>query len=489
MRSIPVFLFSAFFALWAFSAQGQSIQSSPNNFTPCGNGCYEFWLSNGPWPIADYHYFWNFGDGTYSFDERPVHKFLSTNPTTVSLEIIKRYDDDDEPDKYAAPITPGSSGTEPKTMTTSLEVLNNRDAKINDSITYIIEYGKLCDRKPEDPEPSIKLTFDDSKMDYEGFASYNGESGPSTSTGTIEFSDLVLTGSKAKRIFVTFKVANLTEGTPVDLTYELIDSADPTCNVGPSDLELEAVLSHDPNYIEAEIDEICGPAESGDKITYRIHFQNVGKGTANEVVVRTFVPTFFKSGDPTDINTTWPSGANHSLQNGELIWTLNTASNNLKGSIGLKGKADPGYGVTVFEPETKEYIEYELEFKPGGGQLFDPCVTIVNQAEIVFDCNPPILTNFYGTDIVCFDPNAVDSCECLLKPPLFQAPTTFLQSTSVSLDASAYGTDVVWYPPAYFASSGPLIPVANVSPARSIEYVACLQRMVVRGNYCIFQRS
>src|SRR3546814_18033552 len=48
-------------------------------------------------PEAFYTYYWEFGDGTFSFDEMPVHDYSSAGEYEVRLYATNNYDDGTEP--------------------------------------------------------------------------------------------------------------------------------------------------------------------------------------------------------------------------------------------------------------------------------------------------------------------------------------------------------------------------------------------------------
>ncbi len=272
----------------------------------------------------------------------------------------------------------------------------------------------------------------------------------------------------ARRVFLTFKVKDeVREGEQVGISGDIFVGEGPSCLGNPVSASAAAALSHDPNYIEANHKTFCGEVTEGQKMTYKIHFQNIGAGEARDVVVRTYLPLFF-SDDPAKIVTRDPGQvvAFSYLGNRELQWNLSYNNPSLKNGHTLKGTGQKGFGALFSENETRDTIEFEVEFDDTdiSADFFDPCVSIVNRAEIIFDCNPSIFTNFYETEITCpvVDIIGLENCVCYTAIDTLIQPPLEVTASPLTLDVSGYGTEVVWYPPAiYLRSPIRLIPTVT----------------------------
>src|SRR5438034_9542137 len=55
-------------------------------------------------PAAFYSYFWEFGDGAYSFEKQPVHVYADTGNYQVRLYATNNYDDGKKPPTRPTPV-------------------------------------------------------------------------------------------------------------------------------------------------------------------------------------------------------------------------------------------------------------------------------------------------------------------------------------------------------------------------------------------------
>ena len=455
----------------------------------CGSSpqCYHFWADQVPAADSGYRYFWFFDDGTFSMEEEPQHEFQGSGNRNVYVEITKMYEKDDKPTRIylgGGSINVNSLDVVSETETPGefLSVISNRSPRAGDSITYVITYGKMCEINSP---ATLAISFDPNQLQFKEERHFNSETAnvSQVSNGILGFNLNNGNDNLAKRIFLTFLVTDMVkEGIEVNLDCDLSFTGQGCVTFSHSNAQ-NGVLSHDPNYIVADQRSICSQVSAGDPVVYTIHFQNIGEGMARDVEVKTFLPLFFAY-DEAEISPIHPPGIKPVLLgNRELHWKFSINDNTLKNGSGLMGTAQKGYGTAFLEADTKDSVKFQVKFSGDPSMLpyFGPCRKILNRAEIVFDCNPSIYTNFYGTEIVCdtLPIPTSDSCLCV---NVFEdvLPALTYSGGLQTLDVTGIGQDVVWYPPVYLTDLLGFNP--GISPTRSLDFVA-----MVHGDSCSYK--
>lgn len=450
----------------------------------CGAGCYTFTVNYVPSHSSGYSFFWSFDDGSYAITNVNTvsHTFQSfagsgTNANrTVRVEVTKLYEKGDKPTTRSITVTPGTGVSEPEIISIPLSIVPNRTPVPGDSVTYVVSYGRYC----EDQIPSrIELDYDPDEMTavQAGGKGFHQEILDFSTAGkvVITLNSSSFDNDKCRRVFLPFAIKpEVQEHQTVGISGNIFFGAkDRSClGSNPVTAYQDAQLSHDPNYIVANTPMVCGPVSGGDTVQYTIHFQNTGQAPASTVEVRSYLPVFFS---PANVNTTYPSGMTNPtpVSKGEVVWTLTGVR--LNGGNPLRGTGEPGYGASFFEEDTKDSIVYEVVFDPPNGTVFEACQAVVNRAEIVFDCNPSIHTNFYQTVIGCQDISP-SGCACDSSGVVIFSDTLLYSGSPLALVVSGTGLDgLVWYPPAYLQPD-PFSLTASINPPRSIDYMASLKK-------------
>ena len=471
------------FCLCSLQGQDPFIKSQPSF---CGGGCTDLWLENAPAPDTGYNYFWFFDDGTYSFSKSiDDHQFQTTGNHDVYLEVIKRYDDDDEPESYTANVPTTGSSDETETVSQKVSILTSRMPRSGDTITYIFTYGDICPPTggPTAPSPFLDIIYNSSQLDYVKTSVYHGENVPgSFSPGAIPISNLkidAVDNDLAKRIFVRFEVTeNVEVGDIVEVGAKLSydGAAPPGCDFSAAS-SLGAVKSHDPNYIIGNRSKFCGGAAPWDSVTYSIHFQNIGEAPAQTVEVRTYLPIYFRN-DTIESNFPFEIRANR-----EIVWTLNAGVDTIPPD-GLRGTGEADFPFGAFPIEdTRDTIWYKVYFSDDNTVrelIAEPCRSIINQAEIVFDCNPSIFTNFYTTEIVCDTARMGNLCACDRTILREMPPVKISSLLTEGLNLGSSQMDAVWYPGVSLGDQ--FAAITSASPTKGITYVSS-----VKGSRCTQQ--
>jgi hypothetical protein len=158
-------------------------------------------------------------------------------------------------------------------------------------------------------------------------------------------------------------------------------------------LEMEILASHDPNNIAVSRKKMSFRSIKGKGLTYKVNFQNNGEGPASTIQITTGVPKGMEASglrvlDMYPACPVCPNAAAASLscldtmiKEDKLVFTFR--------NIYLPGTKQDGVGD---RDSTKGFVKYRIE---AGRKMkkypFD------SQASIVFDKNPPIVTNHART--------------------------------------------------------------------------------------------
>jgi uncharacterized repeat protein (TIGR01451 family) len=163
-------------------------------------------------------------------------------------------------------------------------------------------------------------------------------------------------------------------------------------------IQTTILCSNDPND-KTVTPQGCGPQgliNAGTNLTYVVRFQNDGTGPANQVVIHDTIHTNLELGSLQMLGSSHPYSL--SVSGRELTWTL--------ANIGLPP-------ASANEPASHGFIKYTIAQNPG---LASGAV-ITNQAAIVFDLNPPVLTAV-TTNTITANPVPVASFSVSRSNPL-----------------------------------------------------------------------
>ncbi|WP_214225701.1 PKD domain-containing protein [Pedobacter sp. B4-66] len=407
-------------------------------------------------PEPFYTYFWEFGDGKFSFEKEPAHIFTDTLLHNVRLFATNSYDDGKPPPTRPKPLKPGSSkptlaanqpSTEPIFFKSggSIELKTNNMPKPGDDMMLIVGYKNKRENGIANLSGTLSVLYNDKEFEKNNFdlvetRAYNKEqkisidkhgsfallkanatndayyasvSGPNVQ----EINNLVLDAEgsalikekmAAFRKSESWKFENLKSGEEKFLfmqfktTPEMIKDTNATINLTgmfiPDNplvstefftLELQIVASHDPNKMSLKNSRM-NYRFSGKKkkLTYKVRFQNTGKGPAKKVDVGVAIA------DVLDINSvkildSKPKviSCDSAYTNQSCIDTLHTTDSVhfVFKNIYLPGLKQKGVNDA---DSTMGYIEYSIGFKDKPKKL-----PFKSGAAIVFDKNEPIYTN------------------------------------------------------------------------------------------------
>lgn len=393
-------------------------------------------------PEAFYDYYWEFGDGAFSFEADPHYVYGDSLEQMVFFMATGKYDNGKAPKSRKKPASP--SGQKPKSQVaySSPAVLPDdraaigmkavRNPRAGEELVCIMAYanhgmttqsGKLhlffnektyknehfrflearthFGEKEEAPmlslfrppvlngglsgwKPYLHSGLDPQKALDELHKEYQNEV-------VWSFSDLQ--AGELRHLFVSLESTGfMLADTHAIITMTALIVPD---GIQPAEqyvLEMEIVPSHDPNFIAVSRRRVSFRHIRSKDLTYKVHFQNNGEGPASTVeitcdVPRGLDPSSLKVLDayplhsPCSEEASGESCLDTSVVEGRLVFTFR--------NIHLPGTRQEG----VRDPDsTKGFVKYSLTPDKDIRKR-----DLGARASIVFDKNPPIHTNGVGT--------------------------------------------------------------------------------------------
>lgn len=397
-------------------------------------------------PAPFYTYFWEFGDGGFSFEKDPLHIYSSSDPVMVRLFATNNYDDGKRPPTKPKPIKPGT--TKPMLASNqssglfktggNLELKSNCMPKPGDDMMLVFGYRNKATNGQQNLSGTVAIMYNDKEFSNNNFVlaesrAYFGEKKADLkpmmemayltqrSKSEIYYAstshelalpkeEKILLKDKAKdfKNHEGWRFENLKTGEERFLflhfktTPEMVKDTNAVVRISAVfipdnplvereffNLELQIVASHDPNKMVLRKSRMNYRFTGKNReLTYKIRFQNTGKGPAKKVDVGVSLSEVF---DPATlkITKTKPEVVNcDSAYSGQsCIKTIKGTdsvhfvfSNIYLPGLDQKGVADAD--------STMGFVEYKIKFKEKPEKR-----PIRSGAAIVFDKNEPIYTN------------------------------------------------------------------------------------------------
>jgi len=405
-------------------------------------------------PKAFWENYWEFGDGDYSFQEKPTHTYKESGEYQVRLVATNNYDDGDAPGTRPKMISVNGMDTASNQMEiqnedhhlfslyNGLRIKNNRDPKPNEEMELIVSYGNE-QKIPKNGK--LYLFFNDKKFDKKNFdlldiRSYHNETEimdqdevayhkkmskqdwiQSTGITTIINKNQIVVDtlkqnlleiikdSKNKyydykvwkiddvqpneenNVFFTLKTTpEMLKDTSAILTIRSIYVPDRNeANYKMAEQEMEIVTSHDPNKMAVNDTWLNYRLVRFKNMKFKIRFQNNGEGPATNIKLNTILPKMFdkKSLKVLDM---YPKVAICPDNKKVRYSCLDTVFYKDSISFQFKNIYLPGSNQkNVHEKDsTKGFVKYSVKFNKDFHK-----VKSVSQTAIIFDKNPPIITN------------------------------------------------------------------------------------------------
>lgn len=457
-RSIAFFLFSAHIlfsqnapperqADFTFSNEGRDIRFKPL-MPPL--------MQKAGAPKAYYTYFWEFGDGSFSKEENPVHTYASAGDHIVSLDATAHYDDGKKAKKKKQTVVSagrseamadaGLPDVFEQKSKQAIAMASNAKPKAAEELTLVISYrnngfvttaGRLHlffnEKKfkashfdfvearthfGETADPLISQSLPAHTLPTFGWAalSLRSSSGASAfwsadwaSFGILQdmldnaresyreekawrFTDLEA-GDKRNLFIGLAGTANMLKDTSAFIHLEAIFAPDdPTVPPERFEMEIEIVASHDPNVIAVSDNRVSYRSLGSKKFDYKVQFQNNGEGPASTVRLDVEIPEGL---DMTRMRPTdWYPQCPICPKIPDNRGCLDTASTKNGLTFTFRNIYLPGSRQKDLDDRdsTKGFVKYRIE-----ADNDMPKRSFRSRAKIVFDKNPPIYTNFTKT--------------------------------------------------------------------------------------------
>ncbi len=400
-------------------------------------------------PEAFYTHFWEFGDGKFSFEKQPRHIYKDTGTYDVIYYATNNYDDGKPPPRRRKKIPVKQKVLFAQQSTPSffkkdgaVEMKVNRQPSPDEDMVLIIGYRN--ETNITSLNGSLLLFYNEKLFKAKNFElaeerTYHGEkssalssiaftgneiietsgwvvaSGPATDeiyTGESffagRFANLLKTKQQIYSENKVWKFENLQKGEEkyffitLHTTPEMIKDTnavvvlngmfvpdDPNGELQEYELELQIVASHDPNRMMLRNRRLNYRFTGANKeMTYKVRFQNTGKGAASQISIGIAVPSMMdsKSLEVMDLYPKCiPCDSAYAGQSCLDTMITKDSIHFVFKNIYLPGIRQDGFR----EPDsTQGFIKYQLRFgnKPKK-------ISFESSAAIVFDKNEPVYTN------------------------------------------------------------------------------------------------
>ena len=390
-------------------------------------------------------YLWQFGDGRYKFDyvvganqSTVIHTYDAGNQNPenlVSLTITPIKDDEDDPFSIVNNIScsncpnPNSRWTGSDTFYNKVDMtgrkvklLSNHYPSAGDTVIYIIILENCGD-----VETTANISFNVGTDIFDYINPISTHNINSKTNGKLDFDLFTMsTFGEQKTIFIKLKTK---EGLREGITYmpsvnvSFDNSEGITLCDGTDMLEQKTVKSHDPNFKTVDT-LVLSNNEKSYTLEYYIEFQNIGKGPAQDVVVTDLLHPYL------DVTTFIFNSANDVKYSQNLISSSKIgrkATWEFSNNLDLEGTQQQGFNQTFFEEETRGWIKFRIDTDPSQFlTLYNQIIP--NKADIIFDDNPVIPTEFAITKLLS------DTCSFLKDTTIYLNEQCVDSSTTIKLD-------------------------------------------------------
>lgn len=398
-------------------------------------------------PLPFYTYFWEFGDGNFSFEKEPSHSYRDTGTYDVRVYATNNYDDGKPPPTKpkklsvpkAAPVSYASTASFFKSGG-SVELKTNRMPKPAEETVLLVGYRNKQEWNIPNLSGKIAILYNEKQFKQDNFKlneirKYHNEQ-PSSFSSLMayiplkkteeedwkqkggpaiieklkpdEHSRVIKDKTDLFRNSDVLKFANLKQGEErfmflsLNTTPEMLQDTnavvtisalfipdDPLLEHEILDLQLQIVASHDPNKMMLK-NRRMNYRFTGKKreLSYKVRFQNTGEGPAKKIAIG------IRTADVLDLSTIKITDSQPKCIPCDSAYAnqscLDTIVSKDSVQFVFRNIYLPGVkqkGVSDLD-STMGFIAYSVKFKKKPKKLpFD------SQAAIVFDKNEPIYTN------------------------------------------------------------------------------------------------
>jgi hypothetical protein len=399
-------------------------------------------------PKANYSFFWEMGDGSYSKDPAPKKTYKKKGDYKVNLSVTNNYDNGKPPKTRPQTVAINEIydlkfdeiAALPDTI--SLKIFNNREPVPNDEIVVVVSYknelnylanGKLYlfynDKEFKNKNFELLETrthFGEKEVTQTGMASVENndsyrnlvsiETYPSFINGfnlvdenlemTLAESNALYTDSKVfefynmepsetRNMFFTFKTTpEMLKDTSAIVKMRSVFVPDRNYkNHKKKTLQMEIVTSHDPNKMSSNATLMNYRTVRLKTIIFKTRFQNNGEGPARMIRLETDTPDMFDK-KTLQIVDSYPKCPICPKGQEATYSCLDTLIKQKKIHFTFKNIYIPGSAQkNVKEVDsTKGFVKYTMRF----AKDFHKQIT-QSQTAIIFDKNEPVITNIAKT--------------------------------------------------------------------------------------------
>ena len=362
-------------------------------------------------------YFWEFGDGNYSIEERPMYPYKIDGSQKVQLIMTPCYTLDKIKPAFQTIQTNVSSIAYKSLneawkgnlrLTSNLSLNNIKAVRANDVFVGIASL-----RNPLSDTRNAKLYIFYNKInqvkttgkilmlkDSRIYRSTEGVYGAESSIVNVlkkDFYDVKVFNINGldktdRNVFMTFEVMEKTGFEKIkDLDIVAAMVVDGSPNVEQNTLSFKTASSFDPNNIKAP-GLVSFRFVENKPFKFRINFENIGNNPATSVKVKASVPDILEANSIQNIKMV-PAFTTNNVRDSAMKYTISPDGKFITfafSNIDISGTKEEW----KFKKKASQgYIEYELKPKKGIRKHgFD------SNAEIIFDNNTPIIADKDKTD-------------------------------------------------------------------------------------------
>lgn len=405
-------------------------------------------------PKAFYTYYWEFGDGNYSFKEKPVHRYASSGTYEAKLWATNNYDNGKPPTSRPKSITVSDASDEASLDTNSpfieddnLILKRNREPIPDQEMILITSYkntnnyvsnGKLYLFYNDNQFKNDNFILEDTRLHHgekiislpiisETLSQNDDHTLLASSThnvlqnrtlfiqDTTKRKNLPLTLEESKSLYRNYQVIAFNDMQPgeernifrtLKTTPEMIKDTSAIVtlrsiyvpdenfdNHTVKDTEMEIVTSHDPNKMSSNGWLMNYRLVRFKRLKFKVRFQNNGEGPANTIKLAVDTPEMFDK-STLKIDGMYPECPICPKEREVNYSCLDTIFKKDKIIFQFNRIYLPGSqqkNVTEID-STKGYVKYSMKF----GKDFHKKKT-KSRTAIYFDKNEPIITNYATT--------------------------------------------------------------------------------------------
>ncbi|WP_103867074.1 PKD domain-containing protein [Aquimarina sp. I32.4] len=405
-------------------------------------------------PKAFYTYFWEYGDGNYSFKENPEHQYTSSGTYTARLWATNNYDNGKPPASRPKSVTITTNNDEASIAPNSpfeeeenLILKRNREPIPDQEMVFITSYkntnnyvsnGKLYLFYNDTQFKNDNFTIEDTRMHHNEhiipmqiISQIRSENDDHTllasssnsilhnrtlfAQDTTKRKNLPLTLEESKALYRNYQVISFDNMKPneertifrtLKTTPEMIKDTSaivtlrsiyvPDVNYDNhtvKDTEMEIITSHDPNKMSSNGWLMNYRFLRFKRLKFRVRFQNNGEGPANTIKLEVDTPEMFDK-STLQIEGMYPECPICPKEKEVNYSCLDTILKKDKIIFQFNRIYLPGsLQKNVSEIDsTKGYVRYSMKF----GKKFHKKKT-QSRTAIYFDKNDPIITNYATT--------------------------------------------------------------------------------------------